>query len=53
MDKIIEQLERAREIIVAGKTPFSSEAEGLGTEACLILKFTDSNQIQTPPRLLL
>jgi len=53
VDKIIEQLERARETIVAGKSPFPREPERLGSEACVILAFTDFDQTQTLPPLLL
>jgi hypothetical protein len=35
VDKIIEQLEKARETIVAGKTPISSEPEVAGVKLVL------------------
>ena len=53
VDKIIEQLEKARETIVAGKRPTSIEPEVAGREAWLYLAIADFCQIQTLPLLLL
>jgi hypothetical protein len=53
VDKIIEQLEKARETIVAGKahSPFGPEVAG--SEARSYRTIADSCQIQTLPLLLL
>lgn len=53
VDKIIEQLEKARETIVAGKQHISWESEVAGIEVCPILTIADFYQIQTLPRSLL
>jgi hypothetical protein len=53
VDKIIEQLEKARETIVTGKWPTSCESETAGSGACLILTIAKFYQIQTLPLLLL
>lgn len=52
VDKIIEQLEKARETIVAGKDQRSIEPEVAGSEACSIGTIADFYQIQTLPLLL-
>jgi E3 ubiquitin-protein transferase RMND5 len=41
VDKIIEQLEKARETIVAGKEPISFESAAVASEACLIVTIAD------------
>jgi hypothetical protein len=52
VDKIIEQLEKARETIVAGKDQRSIEPEVAGSEACSYRTIADFYQIQTLPLLL-
>lgn len=53
VDKIIDQLEKARETIVTGKWPISCESERAGSGVCLILAIAEFYQIQTLPLLLL